>query len=176
MLRALLRIWLVIGVFFMLSACEPKNPRLMHIRSATEGPDEFGILPTKPLEQPKSYAELPPPTPGAPNRTDPTPEADAVAALGGNPKLLGRQGIPGSDQGVVAYATRFGVAPGIRQTLAVEDLEYRRKNDGRLLERLFALNVYFKAYRPYSLNKYAELERWRRAGVRTVAAPPEIEK
>ena len=34
------------------------------------------------------------------------------------------------------------------------------------------MNVYFKAYKPMSLDKYATLEFWRRAGVRTVGAPP----
>ena len=61
---------------------------------------------------------------------------------------------------------------GIRQTLATEDLEFRRKNDGRLLERIFNVNVYFKAYRDYALDQYAELARWRKAGARTPSAPP----
>ena len=41
---------------------------------------------------------------------------------------------------------RFGVDGGIRSTLASEDLEWRRDNNGRILERLFNVNVYFKAY------------------------------
>ena len=49
-------------------------------------------------------------------------------------------------------------------TLATEDLEFRRKNDGRLLEKLFSVNVYFKAYAKMALDQYAELERWRRKG------------
>jgi hypothetical protein len=38
---------------------------------------------------------------------------------------------------------------------------------------VFNVSVYFKAYRPQSLDQYAELYRLRRAGVRTVAAPPD---
>ena len=151
-----------------LAACgEPRDPELMNIRSQTRAPDEFAILPVKPLELPEDMAALPEPAPGAQNRTDPTPEADAIAALGGDVT----RGRPG-DNGLLAHATRFGTAPDIRQQLAAEDLEYRRRNDGRLLERAFNVNVYFKAYAPMSLDRYAELERWRRAGVRTIGAPP----
>lgn len=152
----------------VLSACGAENPRLLNLRSTTPGPDEFLILPTKPLQAPGSYSELPPPTPGAPNRVDPTPEADAVAALGGNPAVLGR----GADAGIVSYAGRFGVAPGIRRSLAAQDLAFRQRRDGRLLEQVFGVNVYFDAYRPLALDQYAELERFRRAGIRTPAAPP----
>jgi hypothetical protein len=35
---------------------------------------------------------------------------------------------------------------GIRTTLASEDLQWRRDNNGRILERLFNVNVYYKAY------------------------------
>lgn len=144
------------------------TPELMNLRSQTRGPDEFAVLPGKPLEMPEDFAQLPPPTPGAPSRTDPTPEADAIAALGGNAARAGR-----GDTGLMAHVSRFGVNPTIRQTLAAEDLEYRRENDGRLLERWFNVNVYFKAYRKQSLDQHAELERWRRAGVRNVGAPPD---
>ena len=49
---------------------------------------------------------------------------------------------------------------------------WRRKNDGRLLERLMKVNVYFKAYAEMSLDQQAELWRWRRAGAKTPSAPP----
>ena len=44
---------------------------------------------------------------------------------------------------------------------------------GGLLERLFNVNVYFKAYSKMMLDQYAELERWRAIGVPTVGAPPQ---
>jgi hypothetical protein len=158
-----------------LSACGRSEtvPQLMHIKSQSRSPDEFAILPTKPLTMPEDVAQLPDPTPGGRNITDPTPEADAVAALGGNPAALTPGNIAAGNGGLVSYATRFGTAADIRTALAAEDLEYRRKNDGRLLERLFNVNVYYKAYTPMSLDQYLELERWRAAGVRTVGAPPE---
>jgi len=156
-----------------LAGCERGDPILMNVKSPTRAPDEFAIVPTKPLQMPEDIAALPDPTPGGTNLADPTPEADAVAALGGNPDRLVRTGRPTRDGALIAYATRFGVTPNIREILAAEDLAFRSENRGRPLERLFNVNVYFKAYRPYSLDKYAELERWRRAGVRTVGAPPD---
>lgn len=155
-----------------LAACGNRDgvPSLMNIRSATAGPDEFGIIPPKPLEMPEDIAALPEPTPGGANRTDRDPQAEAVAALGGN--IGSREGVNSAHAGLYAYAARYGVTAGIRQTLAAEDLEYRRQNDGRLLERLFDVNVYFKAYEPMSLDQQAELWKWRRAGARTPSAPP----
>lgn len=163
------RILTAMMVAAMLSACGggDKLPQLMNIRSATAGPDEFGILPPKALELPQDLAALPEPTPNGTNRTDPTPEADAIAALGGQP---GR-GV-GLDAGILNHVTRYGVTSGIRETLASEDLQWRRDNNGRILERLLNVNVYYRAYEDMSLDQHAELYRWRQKGVRTPSAPP----
>ncbi|PJF08737.1 DUF3035 domain-containing protein [Pseudorhodobacter sp. MZDSW-24AT] len=163
------RIILAVSCAALLAGCGNggDGPQLMNIRSTTAGPDEFGILPPKPLEMPTDLAQLPEPTPGGTNRTDPTPEADAILALGGNPGAGA-----GLDAGLVAHVTRFGVAPGIRQTVASEDLQWRRDNNGRVLERLFNVNVYYRAYEDQALDQQAELGRWRQRGVRTPSAPP----
>ncbi len=87
------RYMLVFGVLAALSACSrgEEDPNLLNIsQPRAEGPDEFAVLPTKPLEMPENMAALPEPTPGGVNRTDPTPEADAIAALGGNAAVLSR--------------------------------------------------------------------------------------
>ncbi|MCV2881921.1 DUF3035 domain-containing protein [Actibacterium sp. XHP0104] len=151
-----------------------EEPQLFNIREG-RAPDEFNFVPNKPIEVPETLdlAALPAPTPGGANRVDPTPEADAIAALGGRPERLQETGIPASDSALVTQASRFGVANDIRPILAAEDLEFRKENRGRFLERVMNVSVYFKAYREQSLNQHAELERWRRAGVRTVGAPPE---
>lgn len=166
------RNFLAAGLVLALAACGGGGePNLLNIKqSRADGPDEFAVLPTKPLEMPEDMAALPEPTPGGANRTDPTPEADLARALGGNPEVLTRGS---SDGALVAHASRYGVNPQIRAELAAADLEYRRQNDGRLLERIFNVNVYFRAYRPMELDQYAELERLRRAGIRTSAVPPE---
>lgn len=156
-----------------LSACSKKSS-LMNLRSTGRGPDEFSILPSKPLTQPDSYADLPTPTPGGSNMTDPTPIADAVKALGGNPKYLSATGIVRGDVAFIQAASRYGVSSNIRDALAGEDAEFRKKNRGKVLERLFGVTVYFSAYEKQELDRYAELQRLRRAGIRTPAAPPKV--
>jgi hypothetical protein len=154
------------------AGCERGDPNLMRIERSTQGPDEFAIVPGKPLEIPNNLSALPPPAPeGAPNRTDPTPEADAVAALGGNPDRLRRDGTA-PDSALVRSATRFGVDPGVREELAAQDLEFRRRNRGRVLERLFNITTYYDAYERSELDQHGEQERWRRAGARSSGAPP----
>lgn len=168
-------ILLALAGILALSACAKGTGNdLLHLRADGNGPDEFSVLPTKPLVQPKSYAELPTPTPGGGNLTDPTPRVDAVVALGGSAKVLSRSGIPSADQGIVAAASRYGIASDIRASLAAEDEVYRSTHRGRLLERWFRTSVYFAAYLPLTLDNYAELARLRRLGVRTPAAPPKV--
>lgn len=169
------RIAMALLIVATVAACGGRNdPDLINIRRGQNSPDEFAILPTKPLEIPETLAaDLPPPTPGGANRVDPTPEADAIAALGGNPAQLERRGAPRSDGALLNHTTRFGLRPAIRQELAAADLEFRKRRRGRPLERLFNVTVYYKAYERQSLDQYSELERFRRLGVRTVAAPPE---
>ncbi len=160
-----------------LSACGyrgDKAPNLINFRDKSRSPDEFLILPTKPLTMPEDLAKLPDPTPGGTNITDPTPEADAVAALGGNPDAVTPGGkVAAGNLGLISYASRFGRDGAIRETLAAEDLEFRRRHDGRLLERLLNVTVYFKSYAKMSLDQYAELARWRARGIQTPGAPPE---
>jgi len=163
----------VLAVFGLavLVACESDQPELMNIKS--DGPDEFSILPTKPLEAPEDYASLPAPTPGGTNLVDPTPKADAVAALGGSSDRLQRGQIYAGEQSLISYVSRHGVPANIRETTAAEDLEWRKKNNGRLLERLFNVNVYYSSYKPMSLDQHYELDRLRAAGVWTPSAPPD---
>lgn len=156
-----------------LSACGggDKVPHLMNLRSTTAGPDEFAVLPPKALSMPADLAALPDPTPGGANLTDPHPMDDAIVALGGKPRAAG--GIPAADAGLVRYADRNGGSPDIRSKLAADDLAFRKKHPGKLLERAFGMTTYFEAYRAMWLDQYAELARWRAAGIRTPSAPPE---
>lgn len=143
----------------------------MNIESGQTTPDEFAILPTKPLSMPSDLAVLPEPTPGGANITDPTPQADAVAALGGNPARLADQGVAASDQALVAHASRRGNDPEIRQTLAEADARYRAGNRRRPLEALFGTSVYQRAYRPMALEPQGEQIRWQRAGAVSSTSP-----
>lgn len=165
-------ILLALAAIVGLSGCANKG-NMMNLRASGRGPDEFAILPTKPLVAPTDYASLPEPTPGGSNISDPTPIQDATAALGGNPKLLTKTGVARGDVGFIQAASRYGVSGNIRAALAEEDREFRSKNRGKVLERIFGVTVYFSAYEKQTLDRHAELRRLRRAGVRTPAAPPE---
>jgi len=156
----------------MLAGCADRAPMLMHAAQTQRGPDEFSILPTQPLQAPPDYNALPAPTPGARNLVDPDPYGEAYAALGGS-RGAPAAGVPAADAALVAHAGRNGTQPDIREQLAAEDLQFRQRNRGRLLERLFGVNVYHSTYaRAQGLNQQAELERWREVGRRTPAAPP----
>ena len=159
----------IAAMAMLISACDGGEPRLMNLRATGNGPDEFAILPPKALQMPTDLKALPAPTLGGDNLTDPTPEADAMAALGGR---INQGGIPAGDGALVNHAARYGTSPAIRSELAAEDLAFRSDNKGRVLERIFNVNVYFKAYKKQSLDQQAELQRWRKRGVRTVSAPP----
>lgn len=157
-----------------LSACggRDKDIRLSRIKNTGNGPEEFNIVPGKPLQAPENYTSLPAPTPGGSNITDATPLGDGVAALGGNPAALANSGIGRADGGLVNYANRFGVTPGIRQTLAREDVEVRRKRGRVNILNIGRNDDYNLAYRRQWLDAQAESQRLRRLGVPTPAAPP----
>ena len=134
---------------------------------ATSTPDEFMVLPTRPLEMPESFATLPPPTPGRANRVDYQPHAEAIAGLTGAP------GPAGNADGTVLVAEAGPRQPGVRQTLAVEDVEWRETHRGLLIPRLIAKDRDTVTYQPMILDSAAEFERLRAAGVRQPPAPPQ---
>ena len=164
---------LLLVVMLGLSACTGRDGGFLNLRDTDQtGPDEFGILPGKPLQTPQSYSELPEPTPGAANITDPTPKADAVAALGGNPAALSATGIPSADGALVSHAGRFGIQSGVRAELAAADAEIRQSRGLMPLWGFYGNNRYFQLYRRSALDQEAELERMRAAGIKTPSAPP----
>lgn len=164
---------LALAGILTLAACGGGDtPRLMKLRSTGNGPDAFSVVPSQPLQMPDTLSELPTPTPGGTNRTDPNPSADAIVALGGNPNAVRTS--PAADAAIITAASRYG-REGVRAELATEDVEYRRTNPGRFLNRMFGNTTYYQAYEPQSLDQQAELERWRNSGRRTPAAPPVAE-
>ncbi|SMO57811.1 Beta-barrel assembly machine subunit BamF [Thalassovita litoralis] len=158
--------------FVGLAACGG-DARLRDLRSFTGGPDEFSVIPGKELQSPKDYASLPTPTPGGSNLTDPNPRADAVKALGGKPGALVPGGVPTSEVGLVNYVSRNGVAPAIRQELATEDEQFRKRQSRFTKIRITRIDRYNQAYRKQRLNAYKEAARWRAAGANVPSAPPE---
>lgn len=158
-----------------LGACglADRDPKLHDLRTYSGEPEEFSITPRKPLQAPEDARALPKPTPGGANRTDQTPIADAVAALGGNPaRLTAGQGVPSGDGALINGASRFGRDAGIRAKLADEDLAFRKRKS------LFTWSIvptdeYYNAYKRQSLDPYRWLQIFRRADRQTPTAPPE---
>lgn len=160
-----------LAVIVSMSACTSNDRGLRDLRSNGGGPDEFSILPLNPLVAPTDINSLPVPTPGGANLSDPAPNAEAIAALGGNPSALTASGIPASDGALITAAGRNGVDPSIRQTLASEDAAFRNRRSR--LGWFAGRDRYFRAYARQSLDAYAELQRFRNAGVATPSAPPQ---
>ena len=154
-----------------LAACSSGTRPLHDMRSASGGPDEFTVMPVAALEIPAELT-LPTPTPGATNRVDPTPKADSVAALGGNPARMSAGGVPLSDSALVAAASRNGVQSDVRAVLAAEDAAFRKGKRRLGLFSILSRDRYFKAYSRFALDAYAELQRFRNLGVATPTAPP----
>jgi len=158
-----------------LTACGgvERDITLRKIRNTSNGPDEFTIVPNKPLEAPTNFVELPEPTPGGANRTDQQPMAEAVAALGGNPNAVNDRGVGSSDGALVTAASRRGVDPSIRSTLAAEDEDFRRSKSLWTKFRIFGGDEYYRAYDKQTLKSQETKRLWRRAGAQTPSAPPE---
>lgn len=154
-----------------LAACG-ENKGLRELSDPAAGPEEFTILPNKPLEKPENYSALPAPTPGQANRVDATPKQDAVAALGGNPARLADQGVPNSDSALVASASRYGVPANIRQTTSAEDAAFRKRRGRFTNIRLFKTDRYVQVYKRQVLDAHDTLDAYRRAGRKTPSAPP----
>jgi hypothetical protein len=159
----------------LLAACgnRGEDVTLSRITSTGAGPDEFSVLPSKPLQTPEDFAALPTPTPGAGNLTDQNPKADGVAALGGNPAALSATAPAASESALLRHATRNGTQPAIRETLAAEDQQIRSSYGRINILSLGPTDDYTDAYKDQWLDSYAEEERMRRSGVETPNAPPE---
>ena len=146
---------------------------LRNLQPPGPGPDEFSVLPVKPLTQPQDYAFLPAPTPGGGNLTDPTPQADAVIALGGSSAALNpNTAIPYSDGALVTASSRYGVPSNTREVTAQEDAEFRKRKARFTRLRLFPVDRYSQAYKRQALDADAQNEAARRQGIETPSAPP----
>lgn len=166
------RVLMVTLMLGLVAACGNRDKPLTRIKKTGDGPDEFTIIPGKPLQTPETYSALPAPTPGGSNLTDQNPLAEGATALGGNPSTLSTAGIPSADAGLIRHASRYGVAPGIRQTLSAEDQKARRRHGRVNIFNIGPIDDYTNAYKRQWLDSDAEFRRLRRAGVTVPTAPP----
>ncbi len=165
-----------LGIMIMLVAavsvagCSKKG--LRDLRAPGPGPDEFMILPVKPLTAPQDYTALPAPKPGRGNLVDQTPTTEAVVALGGRAEAMVPGGVPAADGALVTASSRYGVEPDVRETLAQNDAKFRKRQSRMTRFRLLPVDRYEQAYRRQALEPYPENERYRWAGAGTPTAPP----
>ncbi len=162
---------LLLPLALILSGCgEGGTAGLLRSSGAVTTPDEFLVLPTRPLEMPDDLAALPVPTPGQPSLVDYDPEAIAIAGLTGTDA-------PARTASGSALLARVGVAantPGIRLILAEENVTYRQSHRGRVLERMFSKNRDALVYRQMILDPAPVYETLRARGVRVPAPPPDF--
>lgn len=163
------RIAILVLSSVVLSACA--NQGLRQLSAPSDGPDEFIIQPSKPLETPTDFSALPTPTPGQGNLSDRSARAEGTLAFGGRPETEGGP-IPASDGALVQHASRLGVAPNIRGDLAEADALFRKRKARLTQIRIVPVDRYDQAYRREALDAGAEAARWRRAGARTPSSPP----
>ncbi len=140
------------------------NLRAAGIRTT---PDEFLVLPTRPLEMPQDLSALPPPEPGTVNRVAYQPRAEAIAGLTGRPATA-------TANGAALVASAGPADPQIRPELASEDAEWRATHRGLLLERWFSRDRERLTYRDMTLDAAAEFERQRAMGRRVPPVPPSL--
>jgi hypothetical protein len=162
-MKVAVKIALVSATCLGLTACDGGPPK---------GPDEFGVLPTKPLVIPDDTTILPEPNAQGRNLADQRPRVDGVVALGGRGERLDATGVTNSEAALIQAAGRKGVTANIRQITAEEDAEFRKRNKGKILERWVGSDVYSRRYRKQRLDEYAELLRLRKLGVKTPTAHP----
>ena len=157
-----------------LAACSSRDDEIVlkRIKDKGNGPNEFTILPTKPLQAPEDYASLPAPAPGTVNLVDPRPKEEGAAALGGNPAVMRGTAPAASDGGLVRHASRYGTQPGIRQQTRSEDIETRRRHGRVHLIRIGNADDYTDAYKRQWLEASREERRMRQRGIETPSAPP----
>lgn len=157
-----LRIATAVMLTLALAACAGDG-RLHRLDSGSRVPDDFSVLPAQPLVIPDALSL---PEPGGTNLADPNPLGQAMALLGGTQGA----GVAGN-AALIAQVTRHGITPDIRALVSQEDADFRRRA-ARGGFSILGRDRYYPAYSRMNLDPWAELERFRAAGVATPSAPP----
>ncbi len=171
MVGGALKITVVAALLISLAACgrnQGNGQPLINLRQSAVAPDEFLVVPQKPLETPSDLSQLPQPLPGTTDRVTIDFEADLLTALGGRPSSGGA--VPAADAALVNLVRTGGVTPDIRDVLRAEDQAYRDARKGRLA-RLEKNRLAATLYDPFLLDPLAEAVRLRALGVKIPAVP-----
>jgi hypothetical protein len=159
------RILSIFVTLFLIAACSSDDARLRDLYDVGTGPEEFAVLPSKPLIIPGNLRELPVPDETVENLADPTPKRDLIEKLGGS--IDETKSVPKKDKDLLNYVSRAGVNSNIREELAEEDRKFLRRMGVLTSVKLFRVDRYNQIYRKMTLSAPKELERWRSLGVRT---------
>lgn len=164
---------LLVAFVASVSACDRGgggNTVLSNLRQSSIAPDEFLVVPQKPLETPDNLASLPLPAPGQTNRVSIDFEENLLKALGGRGQSSAR--VPASETALVnAARSQFGTTENIREILQAEDQEFREARRDRIA-RLARERRAGSIYDFMLLDPLAEVERLREMGVKAPAVPP----
>ncbi len=163
---------IILGSVVVVGGCSNKG--LIQLQSSGRGPEEFSVMPVKPLTEPSNFTTLPTPTPGGTNLVDTNPRAEAIAALGGRASAQSAQGVSSGDVALVNQASRYGVPSNTRVELAETDEEFRKRKSKAFLSRLKLgrFDHYNEAYKDQAVEPYSESQRFRRGGALTPSSPP----
>ncbi|WP_170317637.1 DUF3035 domain-containing protein [Paroceanicella profunda] len=135
-------------------------------------PDEFLVVQRNKLEMPGSYSSLPPPNPEGRNLVDPQPEQEVATLLSGAGAAGATRGGALSPGQTALMASAGTPAPGIRQTVQVEDSAREGGSDNYGLSSFMGYS-FNDPYEDEILDPGPEAQRLRDQGVMTPAAPPQ---
>jgi Protein of unknown function (DUF3035) len=164
---------IILGLVTVVGGCAG-DKGLIQLQSTGRGPEEFSVMPVKPLTEPANYTSLPTPTPGGINLVDTDPRSEAIAALGGRASAQNAQGVSAGDVALVNQASRYGVPSNTRAELAKTDEEFRKRKSKAFLSRLKLgqFDHYNEAYKSQAVDSNFESQRFRRGGALTPSSPP----
>ncbi len=170
--RFALKILLVLAMIASLSACSRDGSArnaLAGLRQSAIAPDEFLVVPQKPLETPSNLSTLPTPAPGQANRVTIDFEQNLLQALGGRGAGSGR--VTSSEAAFIKAARgSVGVTENIRDVLRAEDLAFREAHKGQI-ERLARQREAASVYDVMLLDPLAEVRRLRSLGIKAPTVP-----
>lgn len=164
-----------------LAGCSQIGDPIEAIGARRPAPDEFKVVPRKPLVVPPTLAQataLPTPDPGRPSPLEPDPAADAVAALTGTtatPRPTATTSISAGESALLSAADAASSNPEIRTQLESDRLAAETADANEpyeppsLVELFFGKDEEEEALDPaIALDAIAESQRLQREGV---AAP-----
>lgn len=158
-------LWFTVLILIALAGCSrnTSDPELVFFKSKG-APDELTLVVYEPIAKPESLATLPPPGTTR-NIAEPNPKEDVLRLLGSTGRENTDGNIGDQDSDLLHYTQRMGAGSEIRGILAQEDLEFRRRNQAKPLEKLANINVYFAAYSFMALDSRAEYNRLQSEGL-----------